>query len=91
MTICLFLSVCPPLWKWAINPRAKATNDFNAGIINKEVSFNYMQPRTAHDKFTNKVVYAYSFCWLVFVGYLAFGTDVCLIKPTISEPVAGVI
>jgi alkane 1-monooxygenase len=47
MIICLLMTICPPLWKWVINPRAKAANDFNAGIPNNYVSFNYMQPKTA--------------------------------------------
>lgn len=91
MTICLFLSICPPLWKWAINPRARAANDFNAGKLNKEVSFNYIQPRTAHDIFVDRVVYAYSFCWLLFVFYLAFISDICNIKPMLHMEAAAYI
>lgn len=90
-SICLFTSMCPPLWKWMINPRAKAANDFNAGRLNKEVSFNYMQKKTPHDKYVDRVVYAYSFCWLLFFGYLAFGTDVCIVRPKLIEPVANLI
>jgi len=91
MTVCLFLTICPPLWKWAINPRARAANDFNAGKPHTEVTFNYIQKKTAHDIFTNRVVYAYFFCWILFFGYLAFVSDVCIIKPWLQEPVAGII
>ena len=85
MSILMGMTICPPLWKWAINPRAKAANNFNAGKINKEVSFNYIQAKTPHDIFTDRVVYAYSFCWMLFFGYLALFSDLVLVKPYLAE------
>ena len=84
-SVLIGMTICPPLWKWAINPRAKAANDFNAGKVNKEVSFNYIQAKTPQDIFTDRVVYAYSFCWVLFIGYLAFVSDITIVKPYIAE------
>lgn len=75
----------PPLWFWAMNPRALAANDFCNGKDTSDVTFNNIQKLTAQDKKVKRVVYLYFGAITLAFGYLAFMTDtVCVLKSNIT-------
>ena len=74
--ISFYLSHCPPLWFWAINPRVQAVRDFCKGKTNNEVSFNNLQKLTEKDILTSRVVMVYFFFINLCFGYVGFFGDI---------------
>ena len=65
----LFLGLCPPLYRYVMDPRVNSINDAKKGIRNPDAWNNEMPPSEA-DKFRHKVCMVYFAGWMVFATYL---------------------